>query len=69
MQHWLVGFNVWINYREIDADAVEITDSMMELDLEEDEARLTEWKKKTTHKQTRKKDRRGSKGDRREGGR
>ena len=46
MQHWLVGFNLWINYRELDADAIEITESMMELDLEEDEARVAQWKKK-----------------------
>jgi manganese-transporting P-type ATPase len=45
MQHWMVGFNVWINYREMDADNVQLPDFMMELDLEEDEARVTAWKK------------------------
>lgn len=45
MQHWSVGFNVWINYREIDADKVEIAEELMELDLEEDEIRLAAWKK------------------------
>lgn len=34
MQHWRVGFNVWINYQEMDADQVEIPDSMMEVDLD-----------------------------------
>jgi manganese-transporting P-type ATPase len=45
MQHWSVGFNVWINYREMDADAKELPESMMELDLEEDETRVAAWKK------------------------
>mmetsp|Transcript_36366 Transcript_36366/g.87831 ORF Transcript_36366/g.87831 Transcript_36366/m.87831 type:complete len:1595 (+) Transcript_36366:153-4937(+) len=45
MQHWSVGFNVWINYREIDADAKEVPESMMELDLEDDETRVAAWKK------------------------
>ncbi|KAG7356824.1 cation-translocating ATPase [Nitzschia inconspicua] len=45
MQHWLVGFNVWINYREIDADSVQLPESILELDLEEDEARVLAWKK------------------------
>lgn len=45
MQHWLVGFNVWINYREMDAEKVELPESMIELDLEEDEQRLAAWKK------------------------
>lgn len=45
MQHWSVGFNVWINYRELDADKAEISEELMELDLEEDEIRLAAWKK------------------------
>ena len=45
MQHWSVGFNVWINYREIDAESVDLPESMMELDLEEDEMRVNAWKK------------------------
>eukprot|EP00980_Cylindrotheca_fusiformis_P025323 scaffold13478_cov132-Cylindrotheca_fusiformis.AAC.16 len=45
MQQWSVGFKVWINYREIDADKVELPEHLMELDLEEDETRLAEWKK------------------------
>lgn len=53
MQHWLVGFNVWINYREMDADTAQLPESMLELDLEEDEARVSAWKKnpKNTHKE------------------
>lgn len=45
MQHWSVGFNVWINYREMDAETVELPENLMELDLEEDEQRLAAWKK------------------------
>jgi len=45
MQHWSVGFNVWINFRELDADSLQIPESIMELDLEDDEMRLAEWKK------------------------
>ncbi|KAL3924764.1 MAG: hypothetical protein SGILL_000846 [Bacillariaceae sp.] len=45
MQHWSVGFKVWINYREMDAEKVEVPESMVELDLEEDEARVAAWKK------------------------
>jgi cation-transporting ATPase 13A1 len=52
MQYWSVGFNVWINYRELDADEIPVPESMMELDLEEDDARVTVWKKdpKNTNK-------------------
>lgn len=32
MQHWNVGFNVWINYKEVDAEQIEIPESMIELD-------------------------------------
>jgi cation-transporting ATPase 13A1 len=45
MQHWSVGFNVWINFREMDAESITLPESMIELDLEEDEARVTAWKK------------------------
>ena len=45
MQPWLVGFRVWINFREMDAGAIKIPKAMMELDLEEDEIRLAAWKK------------------------
>eukprot|EP00533_Pseudo-nitzschia_delicatissima_P009186 CAMPEP_0116090456 /NCGR_PEP_ID=MMETSP0327-20121206/6986_1 /TAXON_ID=44447 /ORGANISM="Pseudo-nitzschia delicatissima, Strain B596" /LENGTH=1569 /DNA_ID=CAMNT_0003581751 /DNA_START=152 /DNA_END=4861 /DNA_ORIENTATION=+ len=45
MQHWSVAFLVWINYREVDADSFELPESMVELDLEEDEMRLQAWKK------------------------
>jgi len=49
MQHWRVGFNVWINYREMDASKVDLPDNMLELDLEEDEQRLAVWKKDPKH--------------------
>jgi cation-transporting ATPase 13A1 len=45
LQHWSVGFNVWINFREVDADSTELPESMMELDVEEDEAKVAAWKK------------------------
>ena len=45
MQHWSVGFNVWLNYREMDADQVQLSQELMELDLEEDEMRLEKFKK------------------------
>ena len=45
MQYWSVAFLVWINYREIDADAAELPDALVELDLEEDEIRVAAWKK------------------------
>jgi hypothetical protein len=45
MQHWSVGFYVWLSYREMDAGKVELSEELMELDLEEDEIRLAEWKK------------------------
>lgn len=35
LQHWSVGFNTWINYKEEDADNVELPEDMMELNLEE----------------------------------
>lgn len=39
LQHWSVGFNVWINYQEVDAANVTIPDEMMELQLDgEDDA-------------------------------
>ena len=38
MQHWSVGFNVWLNYREVAASAVDIPDHLMEVDLDEIEA-------------------------------
>jgi len=50
MQHWSVGFNVWINFREMDAEAIELPESMLELDLEEDEVRLAAWKKDPNRK-------------------
>lgn len=50
MQHWSVGFKVWINYREMNADKVELSEELMELDLEEDEIRLSEWKKNLKNK-------------------
>jgi len=45
MQHWKVAFNVWINYREMDAEKIELPEYMMEIDLEEDEQKLAAWKK------------------------
>ena len=45
MQYWSVGFNVWINFKEMDADNIQLPDDMMELDLEEDEARVAAMKK------------------------
>lgn len=45
MQYWSVAFLVWINYREMDAEATELPDALVELDLEEDEMRVAAWKK------------------------
>lgn len=50
MQYWSVAFMVWINYRETDAEATELPESMMELDLEEDEMKLAAWKKDPKNK-------------------
>jgi hypothetical protein len=50
MQYWSVAFLVWINYREIDADSFELPESMIELDLEEDEMRVAAWKKNPKNK-------------------
>jgi len=50
MQYWSVAFLVWINYREIDADATELPEAMMELDLEEDEIKVAAWKKNAKKK-------------------
>ena len=50
MQHWSVAFLVWINYREIDADSFELPETMMELDLEEDDMKLSAWKKNPKNK-------------------
>ena len=38
MQHWSVGFNVWLNYREVAADSVVIPDHMMEVDPDDEDA-------------------------------
>jgi hypothetical protein len=35
MQHWSVSFNTWINYQEMDADKVEIPESILQVDLDE----------------------------------
>jgi hypothetical protein len=35
MQHWSVSFNTWINYQEMDADRVDVPESMLQVDLEE----------------------------------
>lgn len=51
MQHWSVAFNVWINYKELDAEAIELAEEMMELDLEEDEMRVSAWKKSSNKKE------------------
>jgi manganese-transporting P-type ATPase len=45
MQHWSVGFNVWINYKEISADKIQLPEEMMELDVEADEQRVAAYKK------------------------
>jgi hypothetical protein len=37
MQHWSVGFNVWINFQEVDTDTVQIPASMMDIDDAEEE--------------------------------
>jgi hypothetical protein len=34
MQHWSVGFNVWVNFKEMDPDQIEIPESIMELDID-----------------------------------
>lgn len=36
LQYWSVSFNIWINYQEINAERVELPDSMSEVDLEND---------------------------------
>jgi len=36
MQYWSVAFDVWINYKEVDADQVEIPESLLELDRDAD---------------------------------
>ena len=50
MQHWSVGFNVWINYREVDAERIQLPDNILELDLEEDEIRMAALKKDVKRK-------------------
>lgn len=47
LQHWSVAFNAWINYQEVDAEAIEVPESITELDLEEDEQRLAKWRKRS----------------------
>ena len=37
MQHWSVKFNVWLNYREVDAESVHLTEEMMDLHLEDND--------------------------------
>jgi len=39
MQHWSVKFNVWLNYREVDAESVHLTEEMMDLHLEETDSK------------------------------
>jgi hypothetical protein len=34
LQHWSVAFKVWLNYRELDAAEVELSEDMMELNLD-----------------------------------
>ncbi len=46
LQHWSVSFDVWINYREMDVEKVQLPEGIMDLDLDEDEQRLALWKKK-----------------------
>ena len=41
MQHWSVGFKVWLNYKEVGADTVVIPDHMMEADLDDEETGKT----------------------------
>lgn len=38
MQHWSVGFNVWLNYTEVDPDSVHLSEDMMDLHLEEEDS-------------------------------
>lgn len=45
MQHWSVAFRVWINFKEINVEQMEIPDSIMEYDYSED---LKEKKKTST---------------------
>jgi len=40
MQHWSVSFNTWINYQEMDADKIEIPESIMEVDFDDEEELL-----------------------------
>lgn len=46
MQHWSVAFLVWLNYREVDADAVNITEDLLDLHLDDDEGKESDAKKK-----------------------
>lgn len=41
MQHWSVGFKVWINYKELDAEMIELPDEMLELDEDDLDNPLT----------------------------
>ena len=36
MQHWSVGFNVWVNFQEVDATTVEVPAEMMALPEDEE---------------------------------
>eukprot|EP00934_Nitzschia_sp_Nitz4_P001361 Nitzschia sp. Nitz4//scaffold355_size15944//935//5792//NITZ4_008866-RA/size15944-processed-gene-0.13-mRNA-1//1//CDS//3329548945//1361//frame0 len=53
LQHWSVAFHVWINYQQVHPDSLQLPDqheSILELDLEEDEMRHAAFKKDTKNK-------------------
>eukprot|EP00521_Asterionellopsis_glacialis_P010024 CAMPEP_0195288728 /NCGR_PEP_ID=MMETSP0707-20130614/5273_1 /TAXON_ID=33640 /ORGANISM="Asterionellopsis glacialis, Strain CCMP134" /LENGTH=1602 /DNA_ID=CAMNT_0040348627 /DNA_START=32 /DNA_END=4840 /DNA_ORIENTATION=+ len=54
MQHWSVAFLVWINYKEVDAENVNVPKEMLELNMEDEdeEGGSGDVKKKTNKKQT-----------------
>jgi hypothetical protein len=41
MQHWSVAFNVWINFQEINVDHVTFPEGFLDVDLVEEEARMS----------------------------
>jgi cation-transporting ATPase 13A1 len=52
LQVWSVGFNVWINFQEMDANSIELEDDLLQLDLEEDEVKLAKYQKDPKKKDT-----------------
>lgn len=48
MQHWSVAFQVWINFQEINVSNLEIPDSIMEYDYDQQDEKAGNKTKKTT---------------------